>query len=302
MPKLDLPSIPKRQGSGYPEPFDKEPASRIRQRLGDGGGLTQFGVNLMQLPPGSWSSQRHWHSEEDEFVYVVSGEVVLITDNGEEVMRAGDCAAFPRNSPNGHHLINKSGTTAVCLEVGTRTARPIRPGEPDRLAARCALVLRDLESGKAAIRALPTGFVYEAGGAANWLTANVARDFILPSPIRTFATVGFGPQDRTLRTAIEPGGLECSQAPGIDRFFIGCTLRVYTSGENHETRRNQTSAPGVAGSDRSSGGRRGGHHYSPRKGGSEACRCTEDPQAVTVVGRVPAGNRPTQNTRSAIVA
>lgn len=125
MPKLDLPSIPKRQGSGYPEPFDKEPASRIRQRLGDGGGLTQFGVNLMQLPPGSWSSQRHWHSEEDEFVYVVSGEVVLITDNGEEVMRAGDCAAFPRNSPNGHHLINKSGTTAVCLEVGTRTADDI---------------------------------------------------------------------------------------------------------------------------------------------------------------------------------
>jgi len=82
--------------------------------------LTEFGVNLMQLPPGAWSSQRHWHSDEDEFVYVISGEVVLITDNGEEVMRAGDCAAFPRNAANGHHLVNKSGATAACLEVGTR--------------------------------------------------------------------------------------------------------------------------------------------------------------------------------------
>jgi len=122
MPKLNLRSIPARRGSGYPKPFDKEPANRIRQRLGDAGGLTQFGVNLMELPPGAWSSQRHWHSEEDEFVYVLAGEVVLITDDGEELMRAGDCAAFPRNSPNGHHLVNRAGTTAVCLEVGTRAA------------------------------------------------------------------------------------------------------------------------------------------------------------------------------------
>jgi uncharacterized cupin superfamily protein len=120
MPKLDLMSIPRHRGSSYPAPFDRQPADRIRQRLGDAGGLTEFGVNLMQLPPGAWSSQRHWHSHEDEFVYVISGEVVLVTDNGEEVMRAGDCAAFPRNAPNGHHLVNKSGATAVCLEVGTR--------------------------------------------------------------------------------------------------------------------------------------------------------------------------------------
>src|SRR5208283_3618419 len=120
MPKLDVTAAAKRVGSSYPAPFDKPAANRIRQALGDAGGLTQFGVNLLQLPPGAWSSQRHWHSAEDEFVYVISGEVVLITDNGEEVMRAGDCAAFPRNAPNGHHLVNKSGATAVCLEIGTR--------------------------------------------------------------------------------------------------------------------------------------------------------------------------------------
>jgi len=122
MQKLDLARIPKRRGSDYPPPFDREPASRVRQRLGDAGGLTQFGVNLIELPPGAWSSQRHWHTEEDEFVFVVSGEAVLITDDGEEILRAGDCAAFPRNSRVGHHLVNRSTMTAVCLEVGSRCA------------------------------------------------------------------------------------------------------------------------------------------------------------------------------------
>ena len=122
MPKLDLATIPEHIGSTYPAPFAKEPANRIRQRLGDAGGLTQFGVNLLQLPPGAWSSQRHWHTEGDEFVYVISGEVVLITDAGEEVLRAGDCVAFPKNTPNGHHLVNKTNTIAACLEIGTRVA------------------------------------------------------------------------------------------------------------------------------------------------------------------------------------
>ena len=122
MPKLDLRSIPMRKGSSYPAPFDREPAERLRQRLGDAGGLTQFGVNLLQLPPGAWSSQRHWHSAEDEFVYVISGEVVLVTDGGEQVLRAGDCAAFPRNVPDGHHLLNRSHGVAICLEVGSRIA------------------------------------------------------------------------------------------------------------------------------------------------------------------------------------
>lgn len=122
MPKLDLNSIPERKGSNYPAPFDREVGERIRQRLGDAGGLSQFGVNLLQLPPGSWSGHRHWHSAEDEFVYLVSGELVLITDQGEQLMRAGDCAAFPANTPNGHQLVNRSPSMAVCLEVGSRAA------------------------------------------------------------------------------------------------------------------------------------------------------------------------------------
>ena len=122
MPKLDLTSIPRRKGSSYPAPFDKEPANRIRQRLGDAGGLTQFGVNLLQLPPGAWSSQRHWHSAEDEFVYVISGEVVLVTDSGDEILRAGDAAGFLANDQNGHCLQNRSERDAYALEIGTRVA------------------------------------------------------------------------------------------------------------------------------------------------------------------------------------
>ena len=91
--------------------------------LGNAGGLTDFGVNLMHLPPGNWSSQRHWHSHEDEFVYVLEGELTLIEDGGETVLRAGDCAAFPKGSGNGHHMINRSGAMAVYLEVGSRAAR-----------------------------------------------------------------------------------------------------------------------------------------------------------------------------------
>ena len=108
MPKIDVAAVPKRQGAGYPPPFDAPHADRIRQRLGDAGGLTDFGVNLMHLPPGNWSSQRHWHSHEDEFVYVLAGEVTLVEDGGETVLRAGDCAAFPKGTGNGHHLINRS--------------------------------------------------------------------------------------------------------------------------------------------------------------------------------------------------
>ncbi|MBV8665499.1 MAG: cupin domain-containing protein [Burkholderiaceae bacterium] len=120
MPKLDQQAIPERQGTSYPAPFAEQPGQRLTKRLGDAGGLTQFGVNLRHLPPGTWSSQRHWHTHEDEFVYVISGEVVLVTDEGEQVMRSGDCAAFPANTPNGHHLINRSGTTAVVLDIGTK--------------------------------------------------------------------------------------------------------------------------------------------------------------------------------------
>jgi len=120
MPKIDIAAVPKRKGTGYPPPFNALSAERIRQRLGDAGGLKDFGVNLMNLPPGNWSAQRHWHTHEDEFVYVLEGEVVLVEDGGETLLRAGDCAAFAKNSGNGHHLINKSSATAVYLEVGSR--------------------------------------------------------------------------------------------------------------------------------------------------------------------------------------
>lgn len=121
MPKIDIAKTNERRGSGYPPPFDKPCLERARKTLGDAGGLSDFGVNMLTLPPGAWSSQRHWHTREDEFVYVLSGEVVLVDDKGEHVLRAGDCAAFPKGDGNGHHLVNKSKADAVCLEVGTRS-------------------------------------------------------------------------------------------------------------------------------------------------------------------------------------
>ena len=121
MPKINMKTVFVRRGSAYPAPFDQIAKDRVRRRVGDAGGITQFGVNLLELPPGAGSSQRHWHSSEDEFVYVLSGEVALITDKGEEILRSGDCAAFPKGVADGHQLINKSDATAVCLEVGTRT-------------------------------------------------------------------------------------------------------------------------------------------------------------------------------------
>ena len=120
MKKIDLPAVPRRTGSRYPQPFDAPCRARVRQALGDTAGLTDFGVGLLQLPPGAWSSQRHWHSLEDEFVWVAQGEVVLVTDDGEELLRAGECAAFKAGVANGHHLQNRSDALAIVLEVGSR--------------------------------------------------------------------------------------------------------------------------------------------------------------------------------------
>jgi len=120
MSRLDLSSIPVLKGTAYPEAYAELVDGRTRQALGDAGGLTQFGVNLVELQPGAASSQRHWHSHEDEFVMVVSGELVLVTDEGETLMRAGDCAAFPAGKPNGHHLVNRSWGQGVFLCVGSR--------------------------------------------------------------------------------------------------------------------------------------------------------------------------------------
>ena len=120
MPKIDVATVIARKGSGYPAPFNAPCANRTRRRLGEAGGLQDFGVNLMTLPPGGWSSQRHWHSHEDEFVYVLEGELKLIENETEILLRAGDCAAFPKGTGVGHHLINESSATAVYLEVGSR--------------------------------------------------------------------------------------------------------------------------------------------------------------------------------------
>lgn len=109
-----------RVGTTYPGPFRKDVASRTKRVLGDFFGLTNFGVNLVDLEPGCWSSQRHWHTREDEFVYVISGEVTLITDEGETLLTPGMVAGFRAGESNGHHLVNQSDSVASFLEVGDR--------------------------------------------------------------------------------------------------------------------------------------------------------------------------------------
>ena len=106
-------------GSRYPPPYDAPCQQRQRARLGDAAGLTQFGVNRLHLPPGCWSSQRHWHSDEDEFVYVLEGELTLVEDDGETLLGPGECAAFPKGTGNGHHPQNRASVMAVYLEVGS---------------------------------------------------------------------------------------------------------------------------------------------------------------------------------------
>ena len=118
--KIDIDSAPAVEGSKYPSPYDEACKQRVRRCLGDAAGLTQFGVNLLRLPPGCWSSQRHWHSGEDEFLFVVEGEVVLVTDAGEETLYPGDSAGFKAAVANGHHLQNRSNRNALVLEIGTR--------------------------------------------------------------------------------------------------------------------------------------------------------------------------------------
>ena len=118
--RIDIATLTPVIGTLYPPPFDAPCRARERIKLGDAAGLTQFGINLLRLPPGAWSSQRHWHTSGDEFVYVLSGEVVLVTDGGEEVLSAGDAAGFRAHDTNGHCLQNRSDREARILEIGTR--------------------------------------------------------------------------------------------------------------------------------------------------------------------------------------
>jgi len=122
--RIDVAALPSVVGTTYPPPYDAPCLTRERKRLGDVAGLTQYGVNLLRLPPGAWSSQRHWHTGGDEFIYVLAGEVVLVTDAGDEILHAGDAAGFKAGDTNGHCLQNHSGGDALVLEIGSRI-----PGE-----------------------------------------------------------------------------------------------------------------------------------------------------------------------------
>jgi uncharacterized cupin superfamily protein len=125
MPKIDIDKVKIDTYTGYPEPFRQAVAGRERKRLGNAVGLDQFGVNLSRLRPGAASSQRHWHQDEDELVYMLEGELVLIEDDGETVLRPGDAAGWKAGVANGHCLINRTQRDAVYLEIGSRAPREI---------------------------------------------------------------------------------------------------------------------------------------------------------------------------------
>jgi len=125
MPKLDLSDIAPYSGSIYPKPLDQEVAGRSSLKLGMAGGLTQFGVNIVILAPGARSSMRHWHEEEDEFVMILEGTCIMVTNAGETEMHPGDCAAFPAGDADTHHFINRTATEARFLVVGTKAPREV---------------------------------------------------------------------------------------------------------------------------------------------------------------------------------
>ena len=121
MPKIDIASLPVRAGSAYPGGYAAQIGDRRQVALGDPMGLTQFGVNQVTLGPGGQSALRHWHVEQDEFLVMLSGTCTLVDDAGETPLHPGDCAAFPANDGNGHHLVNNTDQDATFIVVGTRT-------------------------------------------------------------------------------------------------------------------------------------------------------------------------------------
>jgi len=120
LPAVDPSAVPEKRGSIYPEPFRSRMGDRMKRRLGDACGLTRFGVNLVTLGPGGQSALRHWHTLEDEFVYVLTGEVVLVTNDGEQTVKAGMCAGYPAGQKDAHHFVNRSAVAATYLEIGNR--------------------------------------------------------------------------------------------------------------------------------------------------------------------------------------
>jgi uncharacterized cupin superfamily protein len=135
-PALDPATVQPRSTSGYPEPFRSRVLPREKRALGDALGLTKIGVNLTTLPPGKESSMRHWHTREDELVFVVEGEVVLVTDEGEQTLRAGMCAGFPAGAKNGHQVVNRSDRPARYLEISNRDAEDTAEYPDEDLALR----------------------------------------------------------------------------------------------------------------------------------------------------------------------
>jgi uncharacterized cupin superfamily protein len=131
MPKIDIAAVPVRTGTIYPPPHDQEVKGRKSLRLGDAGGLTQFGANLVILEPGAKASMRHWHEVEDEFLIVTEGELTLVEETDETLMRAGDCAAFKAGVANGHRMVNKSDREGRFLVIGSRNLGPETCHYPD---------------------------------------------------------------------------------------------------------------------------------------------------------------------------
>ncbi|QLC24418.1 cupin domain-containing protein [Parasphingopyxis algicola] len=122
MPKLDLDAVPQTNATGYPPEYASQVQERWYRRLAPPGRLEDFGVSHVELKPGAWSAQRHWHEEEDEFVIMLAGEAVLVDDSGRTPMRPGDCAAFPKNDGNGHVLINESDKSCFFIAIGRPAA------------------------------------------------------------------------------------------------------------------------------------------------------------------------------------
>lgn len=135
-PAIDPSAVPAVTGSAYPEPFKSRVASRRKQKLGDALGLKNFGVNLTTIPPGAVSALRHWHTHEDEFIYIVSGELVLVTSDGEQRLTPGMCAGFPAGRSDGHCLVNRTDRDAVYLEVGDRRPEDAVTYPDDDIAGR----------------------------------------------------------------------------------------------------------------------------------------------------------------------
>ena len=121
LPALDPAQVPEQSITGYPEPYRSRVAGRHRKRLGDAAGLANFGVNLTRLDPGAESSMRHWHAKQDEFIYVLEGEVTLVTDAGRQKLKAGVAAGFPADKADGHQLVNETNKPVVYIEIGDRT-------------------------------------------------------------------------------------------------------------------------------------------------------------------------------------